>query len=80
MGLNRSASGVKTSTNPPALHKLLSTADVAEYLGTSVDSVYQHWREWGVPFFHVGRRLRCRPCDLEAWTLAAATNKVTQAP
>jgi predicted DNA-binding transcriptional regulator AlpA len=50
--------------------RLLSPEKVAAYLGLPVKTLYQ-WRYKGVgpQAFRVGRHLRYRPVDLEAWLL-----------
>ena len=54
--------------------RLWSVQDVSEYLGVSVQTVYQ-WRSAGTgpPGRRVGRRLRYRPADVRAWVESLPT-------
>lgn len=45
----------------------LTVRDVAAYLRTSPDSIHQHWKRWGLPFYRVGSRLLMNPMDLRDW-------------
>ncbi|WP_234362325.1 MULTISPECIES: helix-turn-helix domain-containing protein [Streptomyces] len=47
--------------------KLLTVADVAEFLSKPESWVYDNWRSKKIPFRRVGQALRCRPSDLEKW-------------
>jgi excisionase family DNA binding protein len=48
--------------------KLMSATEVAEYLGISVNTLYQHrYRGEGPPGYRVGGRIRYRPEDVEQW-------------
>ncbi|GAA0406432.1 hypothetical protein GCM10010357_29260 [Streptomyces luteireticuli] len=47
--------------------RLMTPADVAEYLGKPTSWVYSQWRGTGIPFRKVGNQLRCRPGDLDNW-------------
>jgi excisionase family DNA binding protein len=48
--------------------RLLSTAELAEYLGVPVKTIHQ-WRymQKGPRGFRVGRHLRFRPADVRSW-------------
>lgn len=50
------------------LEKLLTVKEVAELLGVPVSTVYQ-WRYQGEgpPSLKLGRHVRYRPSDVEAW-------------
>ena len=50
------------------LDRLLTVEELADYLGVPVATLYQ-WRYWreGPPGFRVGRYIRYRPTDVEAW-------------
>jgi len=54
------------------MDKLLDIAAVAEYLGVSERTVYNHVRSGSLPAFKVGRLWRVRASDLEAWVDGAA--------
>jgi len=48
--------------------RLLSVKDLADYLGVPVATLYQwRYRREGPPGFRVGRHIRYRPTDVEAW-------------
>ena len=50
------------------LQRLLSAQEVADYLGVPITTIY-NWRHrsQGPPGFRVGRHLRYRRRDVEAW-------------
>ena len=49
-------------------NKLLSLADAAAYLGIPDPlKLRRYWRQWGLPFTKVGRELKIRQRDLDAW-------------
>jgi excisionase family DNA binding protein len=48
-------------------NKLISAKEVAVLLGFHEDTVYRDWRKWGLNGFHVGRQLRFRQRDIDAW-------------
>jgi excisionase family DNA binding protein len=49
-------------------NRLWSPADVSEYLGVPVATLYK-WRQMGEgpPGFRIGKHIRWRPQDVEAW-------------
>lgn len=49
------------------MEKYLSVAETAEYLGTSERFVRRVVAERRVAFHHVGRHIRFRLSDLDAW-------------
>jgi excisionase family DNA binding protein len=50
------------------LDRLLTVEDLADYLGVPVATLYQwRYRREGPPGFRVGRYIRYRPTDVEAW-------------
>lgn len=55
--------------------RLLTTEEVAEQLGVAVNTLYD-WRArrpvYGPPAIKVGKYLRWRPADVEAWIDAQA--------
>ena len=58
---------------------LLTTAEAAEYLGTTVGTM-EVWRcvkRYALPYVRVGRLVRYRRADLEAWL---ASRTVSGAP
>jgi excisionase family DNA binding protein len=48
-------------------NRLLSVVETAERLSVSVRTLREHRRAWGLPVVRVGRALRFRERDLEAW-------------
>lgn len=60
------------------LDRLLSAQEVAEYLGVPVTTIYT-WRHrsQGPPGLRVGRHLRYRRRDLEAWIERQLDDPVT---
>lgn len=54
-------------TNNGGSKKLLSVKETAELLATSPDTVYRQWKIWGMKAYRVGRELRFREQDVEAW-------------
>jgi excisionase family DNA binding protein len=48
-------------------NRLLTVAEVAEYLGVPEKTIYQRWRPWGFTAYKVGRHLRFRERDIEFW-------------
>jgi excisionase family DNA binding protein len=48
-------------------NRLLTAADVADYLGVPVKTIYTRWRDWGLTACRVGRHLRFRQRHVEDW-------------
>lgn len=49
-------------------NKLLPLADAASVLAIEPDKLRRHWKRWGVGgVYKVGRELRFRERDLNAW-------------
>lgn len=49
-------------------NRLLPLAEAADFLGIdNPRSLQEHWRRWGIPAYKVGRELRFRERDLNAW-------------
>lgn len=58
------------------MDKMLSPDEVAELLGISVRTVYAwRYRGDGPPGFKVGRHVRYRPSDVEAWLADQADDR-----
>ena len=56
---------------------LLTTREVATYLGLSTEAVLRHWRAGDIPGFRIGTNiLRFRKTEIDAWleTKRASTN------
>lgn len=54
--------------SPNTAERLWSVADLAEYLGVPIMTVY-HWRSsgYGPKGTKIGRYVRYRPADIESW-------------
>ena len=48
-------------------NRLLNLADAAAILGVRPRSLRDYWRKWEIPALRVGRELRFRERDLNAW-------------
>jgi excisionase family DNA binding protein len=48
-------------------NKMLSVQDVAEILAVSPDTIYDQWRQWGLKGYKIGKHLRFREREVEAW-------------
>ncbi|QVJ00281.1 helix-turn-helix domain-containing protein [Nocardiopsis eucommiae] len=51
-------------------NRLMSPDEVAAYLGVPKKTVYDRWKEWGLRGIKVGRHLRFRERNVEAWVNA----------
>ena len=48
-------------------NKLISARELSERLGISRDSLYDNWRTWGLPGYYIGKHLRFREREVDAW-------------
>lgn len=48
-------------------NRLLSARDVAAILAVPERTVRDKWREWGLPAYKIGKHLRWRERDVQAW-------------
>ena len=48
-------------------NQLLSAAATASQLDISVDTLYRQWEEWGMVGYRIGRALKFRERDIEAF-------------
>lgn len=48
-------------------NRLMSVQEVADYLGVPKTTIYDRWKEWGLPAHRVGRHLRFRERNVETW-------------
>lgn len=48
-------------------NRMLSAREVAEILGIPERTVREKWREWGMTAYRIGKHLRWRERDLNAW-------------
>lgn len=47
--------------------RLMTLAEVAQYLGVKKSWLYDNYRAEGIPSYRVGRGLRFRQSDLDRW-------------
>ena len=48
-------------------NKLVTAQEIADLTGLCVDTVYRSWRTWGLRGLYIGRQLRFRQRDVDAW-------------
>jgi excisionase family DNA binding protein len=48
-------------------NKLISLSDTAERLDVPTSTLYKNWRAWGLKAYRIGRALKFRERDIEAW-------------
>lgn len=48
-------------------NRMLNSTEVGELLGLPERTIRAQWREWGLPAYRIGRALRWRERDVEAW-------------
>lgn len=46
---------------------LHSVKETAAFLGVSEDTLYRNWRKWGMTAYTLGRNIKFRGRDIEAW-------------
>jgi excisionase family DNA binding protein len=51
-------------------HRWLSVRDAAIYLGVEADTVYRWIRERGLPAHRIGKLLKMKVVEIDAWVLA----------
>jgi len=56
-----------TAANPLPAATLMTPEHLAEYLGVTSRWVYNNHQKLGIPAFHIGRTLRFRRSDIDAW-------------
>ena len=56
------------------MEKLLKANEVATLLGISRSAVFNLWRRGELPAIRIGRSVRCRPSDLEAYVASNSTD------
>jgi excisionase family DNA binding protein len=54
-----------TANSTPAA--LMTLEQLAQYLGVTPRWVYDNHQKLGIPAFQIGRTLRFRPGDVDAW-------------
>jgi excisionase family DNA binding protein len=48
-------------------NRLLTPQELAEMLGVPLSTVYDKWRDWGLPGKKIGKALRFRERDVLTW-------------
>ena len=48
-------------------NRMLTVKQLAEMLAVSPNTVYDKWREWGLPGYKIGKHLRFREGEVLAW-------------
>jgi excisionase family DNA binding protein len=48
-------------------NRMIGTEELAEFLGVPLNTIYHHWRAWGLPGVRIGRHLLFRERDIAAW-------------
>jgi excisionase family DNA binding protein len=48
-------------------NRMLSARDVAAILAVPERTVRDKWREWGLPAYRIGKHLRWKERDVQAW-------------
>jgi excisionase family DNA binding protein len=56
------------------MEKLLRANEVGELLGISRSAVFNLWKRGELPVIRIGKSVRCRPSDLEAYVASNSTN------
>jgi excisionase family DNA binding protein len=60
-----------SSTRLPARiggsNKLISLRETAERIDVPTSTLYKQWRAWGLEAYRIGRALKFRERDIEAW-------------
>ena len=56
------------------MEPLLKAREIAAVLGVSRSAVFNLWRRGELPAVRIGRSVRCRPSDLEAYVASNSTN------
>lgn len=46
---------------------LMTPQQAADYLAVSLSSLYTNWRVWGIPAHKIGKHLRFRVAEVDAW-------------
>jgi excisionase family DNA binding protein len=48
-------------------NRMLSSRDIADLLGVPEVTVRAKWREWGLQAYRIGKHLRWREREVQAW-------------
>ena len=52
---------------PGGSNRMLSVTETAERLDVPVPTLYDRWRKWELPGYKIGKALKFRERDIEAW-------------
>ena len=53
-------------------NRMLDAQEVADLLGVPKATIYDEWRKWGLNGYRIGRHLRFREREVEAWIASQA--------
>lgn len=53
--------------------RLVGVREAAQFLDVPVSTLYQRWQPWGLRGYRVGRALKFRTSELDAWLSRQAT-------
>lgn len=48
-------------------NRMIPAAEVAELLDIHLETLYRRWKAWGLRAHRIGREIKFRERDLEAW-------------
>jgi excisionase family DNA binding protein len=65
--MTTSSNTTRLPTRIGGSNKLISLRETAERIDVPTSTLYKQWRNWGLPAYHVGRALKFRERDIEAW-------------
>jgi excisionase family DNA binding protein len=65
--MTTSSNTTRLPTRIGGSNKLISLAGTAELLDVPTSTLYKNWRAWGLQAYRVGRSLKFRVRDVEAW-------------
>ena len=63
-----------TTANPTPTATLMNLDQLAQFLGVTPRWIYNNHQKLGIPALQIGRTLRFRPCDVDAWLDTRRTN------
>ena len=66
-GMKQPLTTVGVATTLGGSNRLIGVRETAERLDVPVSTLYKHWREWQLTAYRVGRALKFRERDIEAW-------------
>jgi excisionase family DNA binding protein len=64
---NQDSSGRLPAKRLGGSNKMISLRETAGRLDVPVSTLYKRWQEWGLRAYRIGRALKFRERDIEAW-------------